>query len=55
MTDKEKFEGLKKRLIEENEEKYGEIREKYGEECVVARAIKIFESFRNSMKNAGSC
>ncbi len=35
MTDKEKFEGLKKRLIEENEEKYGrEIREKYSEETV---------------------
>jgi hypothetical protein len=35
MTDKEKFEGFKKRLIEENEEKYGqEIREKYGEDQV---------------------
>ena len=35
MTDKEKFEGFKKHLIEENEEKYGEeIREKYGEKCV---------------------
>ncbi|MBU9738596.1 MerR family transcriptional regulator [Diplocloster agilis] len=35
MTDQEKFEGLKKRLLEENEEKYGEeIRESYGEACV---------------------
>lgn len=35
MTDREKFEGFKQRLIEENEEKYGqEIREKYGEERV---------------------
>lgn len=35
MKDKEKFEGFKKKLIEENEEKYGrEIREKYGDEVV---------------------
>jgi len=35
MSDKEKFEGFKTRLIEENENKYGkEIREKYGEETV---------------------
>ncbi|HWT26528.1 MAG TPA: MerR family transcriptional regulator, partial [Mobilitalea sp.] len=35
MTDKEKFEGFKKKLIDENEQKYGkEIREKYGEEQV---------------------
>jgi len=35
MTDQEKFEGFKKRLIEENEEKYGEeIRAKYGDKCV---------------------
>lgn len=35
MTDNEKFEGFKTRLIEENEEKYGEeIREKYGEKAV---------------------
>ncbi len=32
MTDKEKFEGLKQKLIRENEEKYGaEVSEKYGE------------------------
>lgn len=35
MTDKEKFEGFKQKLIDENEKKYGrEIREKYGEETV---------------------
>ncbi|MFM1652093.1 MerR family transcriptional regulator [Brevibacillus sp. B_LB10_24] len=35
MTDKEKFEGFKQRLIEENEQKYGkEIREKYGDDTV---------------------
>jgi DNA-binding transcriptional MerR regulator len=35
MSDKEKFEGFKKNLIEDNEKKYGkEIREKYGEDIV---------------------
>ncbi|WP_027627883.1 MerR family transcriptional regulator [Ruminiclostridium cellobioparum] len=35
MTDKEKFEGFKQKLINENEEKYGrEIREKYGDKAV---------------------
>lgn len=35
MTDQEKFEGFKERLIDENEEKYGkEIRKKYGDERV---------------------
>ena len=35
MTDKEKFEGFKKQLVEENEQKYGkEIREKYGDNTV---------------------
>ncbi len=35
MKDKEKFEGFKKNLVEENEEKYGkEIREKYGDDVV---------------------
>ncbi len=36
MTDKEKFEGFKQKMLEENEAKYGkEIREKYGEETVI--------------------
>jgi len=35
MSDKEKFEGFKQKLIDENERKYGkEIREKYGDEAV---------------------
>lgn len=35
MSDSEKFEGFKNRLIEENEEKYGdEIREKYGDDTI---------------------
>ncbi len=35
MSDKEKFEGFKKKLIEDNEEEYGkEVREKYGDEIV---------------------
>lgn len=35
MSDKEKFEGFKRQLIEENERKYGkEVREKYGDERV---------------------
>jgi DNA-binding transcriptional MerR regulator len=35
MSDKEKFEGFKKNLINENENKYGkEIRDKYGEDTV---------------------
>jgi len=35
MSDKEKFEGFKKKLIEDNEKKYGgEIRSKYGDDTV---------------------
>jgi DNA-binding transcriptional MerR regulator len=35
MSDKEKFEGFKKKLVDDNEAKYGkEIREKYGDETV---------------------
>jgi aspartokinase len=42
MSDKEKFEGFKKRMIEENEKKYGkEIREKYGEETINASNAKM--------------
>ncbi len=42
MSDKEKFEGFKQKLIDDNEEKYGaEIREKYGEKSVAASNAKI--------------
>ncbi len=42
MKDQEKFEGLKERLVRENEEKYGEeIRAKYGEETVARSNARI--------------
>lgn len=44
MSDKEKFEGFKKQLVEDNENKFGkEIREKYGEEAV-KRSNKQFNN-----------
>ncbi|SET34372.1 DNA-binding transcriptional regulator, MerR family [Natronincola peptidivorans] len=47
MNDKEKFEGFKKKLIDDNEKKYGkEVREKYGEEAV----NRSKEAFRNLSK-----
>lgn len=42
MSDQEKFEGFKKKMIDENERKYGkEIREKYGEETVNQSNAKL--------------
>ncbi len=42
MTDKEKFEGFKQRLLDDNEKKYGrEVREKYGEDAVEKSYNKI--------------
>ena len=42
VSDKEKFEGFKKKLVEENEVKYGkEIREKYGAETVNESNMKM--------------
>jgi len=47
MTDKEKFEGLKEKMVKDNEKKYGkEIREKYGEETI----IKSNKKFQNMSK-----
>ncbi|NMD69140.1 MerR family transcriptional regulator [Bacillus sp. DNRA2] len=47
MSDKEKFNGFKQKMIDENEQKYGkEIREKYGEETV----RKSNEKFMNMSK-----
>ena len=44
MSDKEKFEGFKKNMVEENEKKYGkEIREKYGEDSVKASNAKMMK------------
>ena len=42
MSDKEKFEGFKQQMIDENEQKYGkEIREKYGDDTVDASNAKL--------------
>ena len=42
MSDKEKFEGFKKKMIDENEKKYGkEIREKYGKDTVEKSNAKV--------------
>lgn len=42
MSDKEKFEGFKKKLVEDNEAKYGkEVREKYGESTVNSSNQKV--------------
>ncbi|OOM78745.1 HTH-type transcriptional activator mta [Clostridium puniceum] len=47
MSDKEKFEGFKEKLIEENEKKYGsEIRKKYGNNMINASN----EKFKNMTK-----
>lgn len=52
MSDKEKFEGFKKELVNQNEERYGEeIRKKYGENCIDASNAKMLhlteEEYRN--------
>lgn len=42
MSDQEKFEGFKQKLIDDNEKKYGkEIREKYGDETVNKSNAKL--------------
>ena len=42
MSNKEKFEGFKKKMVDENEEKYGkEIREKYGDDTVNKSNAKL--------------
>jgi len=44
MSDKEKFDGFKKKLVEDNEKKYGnEIREKYGNETVDSSNQKLLD------------
>ncbi|MGI5999295.1 MAG: MerR family transcriptional regulator [Lutispora sp.] len=67
MSDKEKFEGFKKKMIEENEKKYGnEAREKYGNEAVdesnkklmnmtqeeYDKAVKLEKEFRDTLAEA---
>lgn len=47
MMDKDKFEGFKKDLLDENERKYGdEIREKYGEDQVEASNMRFMNMTR---------
>jgi len=42
MSDKDKFEGFKEKMVEDNEKKYGkEIREKYGDDTVDASNAKM--------------
>lgn len=57
MSDKEKFEGFKKELIEKNEKKYGaEIRGKYGDDMVEesnARLMGLSEEQYNRMQKLG--
>ncbi|MFA1819590.1 MerR family transcriptional regulator [Virgibacillus oceani] len=58
MQDKEKFEGFKDQLIDENEQKYGkEIRDKYGDETIDASNAKLrgmTEKDFDRMKELGS-
>ena len=47
MSDKEKFKGFKKTVIDENEEKYGkEIRSKYGDETIDKSNEKFMKRFK---------
>lgn len=51
MSDKEKFEGFKRRMIEENEAKYGkEIRGNYGEETVDKSNAKLMGMSREEFE-----
>lgn len=67
MSDKEKFEGFKKKMIEDNEKKYGkEAREKYGNEAVdesnkklmnmtqedYDKAVKLEKEFKDTLAEA---
>lgn len=51
MTDKDKFKGFKKKLIDENEKQYGqEIREKYGNEVVEQSNAKLMNMSEDDYK-----
>ncbi|MDS0526260.1 MerR family transcriptional regulator [Clostridium sp. SHJSY1] len=53
MSNKEKFEGFKKKLVEENENKYGkEIRDKYGESIIDKANIKLMNLTEEQFKEA---
>ncbi|MBN3555466.1 MerR family transcriptional regulator [Fictibacillus nanhaiensis] len=53
MTDKEKFEGFKQQMVEENEQKYGkEIREKYGDHAVNQSNEKVLNMIQGEHDTA---
>jgi DNA-binding transcriptional MerR regulator len=53
MNDREKFEGFKKKMIDENERVYGrEIREKYGEEQVAKANKKLMDMSKEQYDEA---
>lgn len=53
MSDKEKFEGFKEKMISDNEEHYGkEIRQKYGDDSVNASYAKIKGMSEEKMQEA---
>lgn len=58
MTDTEKFQGLKKEMIEKNEKQYGaEVREKYGDESVNesnAKLMRLTEPEYKAMEQLGN-
>lgn len=55
MSDKEKFEGFKNKMIKENEERYGkEIRQKYGDDVVNASNAKVKGMNEEKMQQAES-
>ncbi|MEI8215930.1 MAG: MerR family transcriptional regulator [Eubacteriales bacterium] len=52
MSDEERFEGFKKKIIKENEEKYGnEVREKYGIESLEKSNRKIMDMSMEKLAN----
>ncbi|WP_400243177.1 MerR family transcriptional regulator [Niallia sp. JL1B1071] len=52
MSDQEKFAGFKKKMIEDNEAKYGkEIREKYGEEIIDQSNAKLMNMSENDYRS----
>lgn len=55
MTDKERFEGFKQKMIDENEKKYGkEIREKYGKDTVEKSNAKVMNMTQEEYDRAAS-
>jgi DNA-binding transcriptional MerR regulator len=51
MSNKDKFEGFKKKLVEDNEKKYGkEVREKYGKDTVEASNAKVMNMTEEQYK-----